>query len=379
MGPLHWQTFAGGSHTAGPGPRPKTGTTEDRRPQRQDPVDSSGVPLDGPSALTRRDVDHASHRAHRGLDGALPSSAHSPLPAVGGPHHRHRAPTRCSGREEARILPVVQTAPSGRPSTRSLRVTVTRSHRRARRRARRAGGTRRRPERPASRSSSSSDPSGSSTAQLPRQRAGVRHSSPARTARPSPRSTARTPRGPGSRRAAQGANLLIYLGHGNGYPSPYGAFQRYTQGRDGPERHARATATTTSSTGASTTSTATSRLAQNAVVILNRLCYASGNSEWGSANPTQVDRHQARRQLRCRLPAGRREGRLRRGDQRASRPRSGRCSPRTGRWTRSSCPSPSASGHATSGSPRARTTGRRPTWIRPRPASTGDPSSATLA
>ena len=24
--------------------------------------------------------------------------------------------------------------------------------------------------------------------------------------------------------AAQGANLLIYLGHGNGYPSPYGAF-----------------------------------------------------------------------------------------------------------------------------------------------------------
>src|SRR5699024_440480 len=29
--------------------------------------------------------------------------------------------------------------------------------------------------------------------------------------------------------AAQGANLLIYLGHGNGYPSPYGAFQRYTK------------------------------------------------------------------------------------------------------------------------------------------------------
>ena len=25
--------------------------------------------------------------------------------------------------------------------------------------------------------------------------------------------------------AAQGANLLIYLGHGNGYPSPYGVFQ----------------------------------------------------------------------------------------------------------------------------------------------------------
>ena len=28
-------------------------------------------------------------------------------------------------------------------------------------------------------------------------------------------------------------------------------------------------------------------MAPNAVVILNRLCYASGNSEWGSANPTK--------------------------------------------------------------------------------------------
>ena len=29
--------------------------------------------------------------------------------------------------------------------------------------------------------------------------------------------------------AAQGANVLIYLGHGNGYPSPYGAFSAYTK------------------------------------------------------------------------------------------------------------------------------------------------------
>ena len=29
-------------------------------------------------------------------------------------------------------------------------------------------------------------------------------------------------------------------------------------------------------------------LAPNAVVILNRLCYASGNSEWGRANPTKT-------------------------------------------------------------------------------------------
>ena len=29
-------------------------------------------------------------------------------------------------------------------------------------------------------------------------------------------------------------------------------------------------------------------MAPNAVVILNRLCYASGNSEWGAANPTKA-------------------------------------------------------------------------------------------
>ena len=39
-------------------------------------------------------------------------------------------------------------------------------------------------------------------------------------------------------------------------------------------------------------------LAPHAVVVLNRLCYASGNNEWGAGNPTQVDRDQAGRQLR---------------------------------------------------------------------------------
>ena len=28
-------------------------------------------------------------------------------------------------------------------------------------------------------------------------------------------------------------------------------------------------------------------LAKNAVVVLNRLCYASGNNEWGAGNPTK--------------------------------------------------------------------------------------------
>jgi hypothetical protein len=86
--------------------------------------------------------------------------------------------------------------------------------------------------------------------------------------------------------AAQGANLLIYLGHGNGYPSPYGSFQRYT--KDGMGLNA------TSGNGNSNTKyygeyyiDRDIQMAPNAVVILNRLCYASGNSEWGWANPTK--------------------------------------------------------------------------------------------
>ncbi len=86
--------------------------------------------------------------------------------------------------------------------------------------------------------------------------------------------------------ALQGANLLIYLGHGNGYPSPYGAFQRYT--KDGMGLNA------TSGAGNSNTKyygeyyiDRDIQMAPNSVVILNRLCYASGNSEWGSANPTK--------------------------------------------------------------------------------------------
>ena len=86
--------------------------------------------------------------------------------------------------------------------------------------------------------------------------------------------------------AAQKANLLIYLGHGNGYPSPYGAFQRYT--KDGMGLNA--------SSGNGNYNVKywgeyyidrDIQMARNAVVILNRLCYASGNSEWGSANPSK--------------------------------------------------------------------------------------------
>ena len=84
--------------------------------------------------------------------------------------------------------------------------------------------------------------------------------------------------------AAQGANVLIYLGHGNGYPSPYGAFSAHS--KDGMGLN--------SSDGSSSHTYYGEyyidhdiQLATNAVVILNRLCYASGNNEWGAGYPTR--------------------------------------------------------------------------------------------
>jgi hypothetical protein len=86
--------------------------------------------------------------------------------------------------------------------------------------------------------------------------------------------------------ALQGANMLIYLGHGNGYPSPYGSFQKYTKNGMGLNA--------SSGNGNSNVKywgeyyiDRDIQMAKNAVVLLNRLCYASGNSEWGAANPTK--------------------------------------------------------------------------------------------
>jgi hypothetical protein len=85
--------------------------------------------------------------------------------------------------------------------------------------------------------------------------------------------------------AAQGANVFIYLGHGNGWPSRYGPYQGVTKnglglnprdgsgnkrvkyyGEDFVRDHL--------------------RLAPGAIVLLNRLCYASGNAEPGSPEPS---------------------------------------------------------------------------------------------
>jgi hypothetical protein len=87
--------------------------------------------------------------------------------------------------------------------------------------------------------------------------------------------------------AAQGANVLIYLGHGNGYPSPYGAFSPKSKDGLGLNASAGHGHHNVKYYGEWYVRTYIN-LAPNAVVILNRLCYASGNSEWGAANPTKA-------------------------------------------------------------------------------------------
>lgn len=89
--------------------------------------------------------------------------------------------------------------------------------------------------------------------------------------------------------AAVGASVLIYLGHGNGWPSPYTYDPNYTT-KDGMGLNA-------DLNGDGKLSDYENRyygepyvrtldLAPNAIVLLHHLCYASGNSEPGHAQPT---------------------------------------------------------------------------------------------
>jgi flagellar hook assembly protein FlgD len=84
---------------------------------------------------------------------------------------------------------------------------------------------------------------------------------------------------------AQGASIFVYLGHGNGWPSPYAPFQTNTKDGLGLNPVAGGSENTVKYYGEGPFA-AEVRLATNAVVILNHLCYASGNSEPGHANPT---------------------------------------------------------------------------------------------
>jgi flagellar hook assembly protein FlgD len=85
--------------------------------------------------------------------------------------------------------------------------------------------------------------------------------------------------------AMQGASVFVYLGHGNGWPSPYPPFQTATQDGLGLDPAVGANGTAHVYYGEDYLR-ANVRFAPNAVVLLYHLCYAAGNSEPGLAEGT---------------------------------------------------------------------------------------------
>ena len=87
--------------------------------------------------------------------------------------------------------------------------------------------------------------------------------------------------------AVVGASVVIYMGHGNGWPSPYTYDANYTT-KDGFGLNATSGAGDSNNKYYGEPYVATLDLAPGAIVLLNHLCYASGNSEPGHAEPTMT-------------------------------------------------------------------------------------------
>ena len=85
--------------------------------------------------------------------------------------------------------------------------------------------------------------------------------------------------------ATKGASIVVYLGHGNGWPSPYTYDATYAT-KDGFGLNSSAGNGDYNNKYYGEPSVSTLDLAPNAVVILSHLCYASGNSEPGGAAPS---------------------------------------------------------------------------------------------
>jgi gliding motility-associated-like protein len=92
--------------------------------------------------------------------------------------------------------------------------------------------------------------------------------------------------------ALQGASIVIYEGHGNGFPSPYSTTLQPDR-QDGLGLNPSAGVNDTSVTYWGEQYLASDvRLAPNAVVVLGHLCYASGSSEPGRTDPTLAEAKQ---------------------------------------------------------------------------------------
>ena len=87
--------------------------------------------------------------------------------------------------------------------------------------------------------------------------------------------------------AANGADLFIYLGHGSGWPSPYPPFQEAYQDGLGLDPSDGAGLNDVKYYGA-TRIIADIHFAPNAIVMMHRSCYASGNAEPGMFIPSQA-------------------------------------------------------------------------------------------
>src|SRR4051794_29766329 len=88
--------------------------------------------------------------------------------------------------------------------------------------------------------------------------------------------------------ALQGASIVVYMGHGNGFPSPYAStLQRDREDGLGLNPTAGGDDSTTKYWGEQYIASDI-HLAPSAVVILGHHCYASGSSEPGYADPTEA-------------------------------------------------------------------------------------------
>jgi hypothetical protein len=85
--------------------------------------------------------------------------------------------------------------------------------------------------------------------------------------------------------AAKDANVLVYMGHGSGYPNPYVSYLQ-PMGDNGMGLNDRMGTTSTKTYYYGESYMAQLELAPNSIVFLNHLCYASGNNEWGQGNPS---------------------------------------------------------------------------------------------